>query len=77
MGMDADICVFDDEEEWVLRSGGMRWKNKVSPWEGKRFQGRVRETWVRGGKVFEYGGKWGGFIEGKPRGQAITERRVE
>lgn len=77
VGMDADICVFDDEEEWVLRSGGMRWKNKVSPWEGKRFQGRVRETWVRGGKVFEYGGKWGGFIEGKPRGQAITERRVE
>jgi allantoinase len=77
VGMDADVCVFDEEEVWTLRSGGMRWKNKVSPWEGHTFKGRVRETWVRGRKVFELGGGNGGFVGGKPVGRAIVERRVE
>ncbi|KAI1087003.1 allantoinase [Rostrohypoxylon terebratum] len=76
VGMDADVAVFDDAEEWVLRSHGMLWKNKCSPWEGRRFAGRVRETWVRGHKVFELGGANGGFVGGKPVGEAITEKRV-
>lgn len=76
VGMDADICVFDDTEEWVLNSGGMHWKNRCSPWEGQRFAGRVKETWLRGQKVFEYGGINGGFISGKPVGEAITEKRM-
>ncbi|KAI1773134.1 allantoinase [Hypoxylon cercidicola] len=76
VGMDADVCVFDDAEEWVLQSAGMHWKNRCSPWEGHRFAGRVKETWVRGQKVFEYGGKNGGFVCGKPVGEAITEKRV-
>ncbi|OTA98881.1 hypothetical protein M426DRAFT_28041 [Hypoxylon sp. CI-4A] len=76
VGMDADICVFDDSEEWVLNSGGMHWKNRCSPWEGHRFAGRVKETWLRGNKVFEYGGANGGFVSGKPVGEAIIEKRV-
>ncbi|CRK48213.1 hypothetical protein BN1723_007898 [Verticillium longisporum] len=43
---------------------------------GKQFGGRVRETWVRGQKVFEFGGRGGGFVEGKPVGEAIVERRT-
>lgn len=77
VGMDADVCVFDDVEVWTLRSGGMRWKNKVSPWEGHTFHGRVHETWVRGRKVFQLGGANGGFVGGKPVGRAIVERRTE
>ncbi|KAI1372130.1 allantoinase [Hypoxylon crocopeplum] len=76
VGMDADICVFDDAEEWVLHSGGMHWKNRCSPWEGHRFAGRVRETWLRGAKVFEYGGANGGFVGRKPVGEAIVEKRT-
>ncbi|KAI8956584.1 allantoinase [Daldinia sp. FL1419] len=75
VGMDADICVFDDTEEWVLHSAGMHWKNRCSPWEGHRFAGRVKETWLRGKKVFEYGGLNGGFVTGKPVGEAIVEKR--
>ncbi|KAK1994896.1 allantoinase [Colletotrichum falcatum] len=75
-GMDADICVFDDGDAWTLRSGDMRWKNRVSPWEGHEFAGRVRETWVRGRKVFEHGGANGGFVCEGPIGEAITEKRV-
>ncbi|KAI1100905.1 allantoinase [Jackrogersella minutella] len=75
-GMDADVCVFDDAEEWVLRSAGMHWKNRCSPWEGHRFAGRVKETWVRGQKVFEHGGVNAGFVGGMPVGEAITEKRL-
>ncbi|KAK2044000.1 allantoinase [Colletotrichum somersetense] len=75
-GMDADVCVFDDADAWTLRSGDMRWKNRVSPWEGHQFAGRVRETWVRGRKVFEYGGANGGFVCEGPIGEPITEKRV-
>jgi allantoinase len=76
VGLDADVCVFDDGEEWTLRTGDMRWKNRVSPWEGKRFVGRVRETWVRGRKVFEFCAGERGFVCEKPVGEAIVERRV-
>lgn len=76
VGMDADVCVFDDAEEWVLECGGMHWKNRCSPWEGKKFVGRVRETWVRGQRVFAVGGENRGFVGGEPVGEAITERRT-
>ncbi|KAF6805903.1 allantoinase [Colletotrichum sojae] len=76
VGMDADVCVFDDADEWTLRSGDMRWKNRCSPWEGHHFAGRVKETWVRGRKVFEFGGSNGGFVSERPLGLPITEKRT-
>ncbi|KAI0006762.1 allantoinase [Xylariaceae sp. FL0662B] len=76
VGMDADICVFDDAEEWVLHASGMHWKNRCSPWEGHRFTGRVRETWLRGRKIFEYGGANDGFVCARPVGEAIVEKRT-
>ncbi|RYP07672.1 hypothetical protein DL765_009061 [Monosporascus sp. GIB2] len=76
VGMDADICVFDDTEEWILNSAGMHWKNRCSPWEGHRFTGRVQETWLRGQKIYEHGGANGGFVCGKPVGEAIVEKRT-
>ncbi|KAF6839830.1 allantoinase [Colletotrichum musicola] len=76
VGMDADVCVFDDADEWTLRSGDMRWKNRCSPWEGHDFAGRVKETWVRGRKVFEFGGGNGGFVSERPLGLPITEKRT-
>lgn len=75
-GMDADICVFDDAEEWVFGQGDMRWKNRCSPWEGHEFTGRVKETWLRGKKVFELGAENHGFVANKPVGESITEKRT-
>ncbi|KAH7322699.1 hypothetical protein B0I35DRAFT_426277 [Stachybotrys elegans] len=76
VGMDADVCVFDDGLEWTFSQGDMRWKNRCSPWEGHDFTGRVTETWLRGVKVFELGGANGGFVGGKPTGRPITEKRT-
>lgn len=70
VGMDADICVFDDSEEWTLTPGEMKWKNKCSPWEGRKFLGRVKETWVGGRKVWD-----GKEMVGRPLGELILEKR--
>lgn len=77
VGMDADVCVFDDAEEWVLNPAGMHWKNRCSPWEGHRFTGRVKETWLRGRKIYEHGGAEGGgrFVAEAPVGEVIVEKR--
>jgi allantoinase len=79
-GMDADVCVFDEAEAWTFSQGDMRWRNRCSPWEGHGFKGRVRETWVRGQRVFALGeeevGDGFGFVGGKPIGERITERRT-
>jgi allantoinase len=75
-GMDADVCVFDDEDAWVLRAADMRWKNRCSPWEGHAFKGRVHATWVRGQQVFQLGGENAGFVGQRPVGEPIVEPRM-
>ncbi|TQV92921.1 allantoinase [Cordyceps javanica] len=75
-GLDADICVFDDQELWTFSQGDMRWKNRCSPWEGHEFTGRVKETWLRGTKIFEHGAGKDGLVTEKPVGKTITEKRT-
>ncbi|KAG5919946.1 hypothetical protein E4U42_006372, partial [Claviceps africana] len=74
--MDADICVFDDTARWTLSRADMRWRNACSPWEGHVLSGRVRETWLRGRKIFDLGAPDGGFDALGPTGEAITETRT-
>ena len=75
VGFDGDVCVFDDEADWVVGQGGegMLWRNKVSAYAGKKMKGCVKETWVRGRKVYERGR---GFVETKPGGKLLLEKRV-
>lgn len=76
-GLDADICVFDDEGTFTVGREQMLFRNKVSPYQGKKMTGVVKETWVRGNKVFEREGANGGFVGkgGKPVGTLLLERR--
>ncbi|TVY33170.1 Allantoinase [Lachnellula occidentalis] len=76
-GMDADVCVFDDAAEWVVGRESLLFRNKVSPYQGRQMRGVVRETWVRGIKVFERGMGNGGFVAkgGLPTGRLLLERR--
>ncbi|KAH8661537.1 hypothetical protein BGZ60DRAFT_530487 [Tricladium varicosporioides] len=76
-GMDADICVFDDAGEFVVGREEMLFRNKVSPYQGRNMRGVVKETWVRGQKVFEKGGVNGGFVGkgGQPVGKLLLEKR--
>ncbi|RDW73645.1 putative allantoinase [Coleophoma crateriformis] len=76
-GMDADICVFDPEATFVVGREQMLFRNKVTPYQGKTLRGVVKETWVRGRKVFERDGPNDGFI-GKEGaiGKLLLEQRT-
>jgi allantoinase len=72
-GMDADICVFDDEGTFVVEKAQMLFRNKVSPYQGKRLKGLVKETYLRGRSVYTCEN---GFLEEVgPIGQLILEKR--
>jgi allantoinase len=76
-GLDADICVFDDQGEFTVGREQMLFRNKVSPYQGRKMRGVVKETWVRGSKVFERDGANGGFVgkRGEPVGTLLLEMR--
>jgi allantoinase len=51
-GMDADICVFDDEGYFTVEHSSLLFRNKVTPYEGKTLKGVVRETYLGGQRIF-------------------------
>jgi len=73
VGFDADICVFDDSAEWVVEPSTMLFRNKCSPYQGKTLRGMVRETWLRGERVFS---RDAGFDSKTPTGKLLLEKRV-
>ncbi|KAI5792015.1 hypothetical protein EDC01DRAFT_616142 [Geopyxis carbonaria] len=71
-GWDADICVFDPEDEFMVTAADMHFKNKVTPYESKTLKGRVCETWLRGQKIYSVDR---GFEKGGPIGELLIEKR--
>lgn len=52
----------------------MLFRNKVSPYQNKTLRGVVRETVLRGQRVFS---REEGFAKGGPSGKTLLEPRVE
>jgi len=75
VGLDADICVFDDTAEWVVEPSTMLFRNKCSPYQGKTMKGQVKETILRGRPVFVLGGPNNGFVAKACSGQLLLEPR--
>ena len=55
VGYDADFCVFDDTAQYVIQVDMIKYRHKVTPYEGRRVNGIVRRTFVRGHEVFADG----------------------
>ncbi|KAL4739778.1 hypothetical protein BDV11DRAFT_111467 [Aspergillus similis] len=72
-GYDADFCVFDDTAEWLVEPSTMLFRNKCSPYQGRTMRGMVRETWLRGEKIFN---RDDGFTVKAPSGSLLLEERV-
>jgi len=51
-GDEADIVIFDPEEEWVVNPARFYSRGKTSPFEGMRLKGRVKYTICRGRVVY-------------------------
>lgn len=72
VGYDGDICVFDDEASFVVQPSTMLFRNKCSPYQDRTLKGVVKESWVRGRKVFD---RVHGFSKSGPAGQLLLEPR--
>ena len=74
VGLDGDVTVFDDEATFEVAPDSMLFRNKCSPYQGKVLEGVVRQTWLRGRKVFD---KDVGFSKGGyPTGRLLLEPRT-
>jgi allantoinase len=60
-GYDADFCVFAPDESFVVDAGRLHHRNPVTPYAGRRLDGVVRSTWLRGHPV----------ADGAPRGRLL------
>jgi allantoinase len=54
-GRDADLVVWDPDEEFTVDVSALHHRHKVTPYEGMRLRGVVRETWLRGERVYDRG----------------------
>jgi allantoinase len=55
VGADADFAIFDPDTEWIVSQADMYFRHKLSPYLGAKLRGRVKETWLRGQRVYEDG----------------------
>jgi allantoinase len=51
VGHDADFCVFAPDESFVVDAARLEHRNPVTPYAGRRLDGVVRRTWLRGRPV--------------------------
>lgn len=51
VGADADLVVFAPDEEFTVDAARLEHRNPVTPYDGRRLRGVVRETWLRGARI--------------------------
>ncbi|XP_043220876.1 allantoinase-like [Amphibalanus amphitrite] len=66
VGLDADMVVWDPEEEWTIAEGDIIFKNKISPYLARQVRGRVHRTILRGSEIFG-----SGQLTSPPAGQKL------
>jgi allantoinase len=54
-GFDADIVIWDQNTPTVFQGDNIHHKHKVTPYEGRQLQGVVKQTFLRGQKIYENG----------------------
>jgi len=54
-GFDADIVVWDPDEQFMLRPEIIRHRHKLTPYAGMELSGMVRASYVGGAEVYENG----------------------
>ncbi len=54
-GSDADLVLFDPNQEWTLTADMLFSRSKISPYVGRTFNGRILHTILRGKAVYSHG----------------------
>ena len=69
-GFDADLVVFDEHSDYIISSDIIKYRHKITPYEGRKVTGLVEQTFVRGQKVYELG-----EMQGQPIGQTVLKKQ--
>lgn len=72
VGKDADFCIFAPDEFLEVDQDQMHFKNKLTPYHGRKLNGVVKETILRGNSIFTVDG---GHLP-SPSGEFILEKRT-
>lgn len=54
-GYDADFVVWNPEEKFIVTKENIYHKHKITPYLNEELTGVVKQTWLKGAKVFEEG----------------------
>jgi len=54
-GYDADLVVFDSDDEFTVSENRLHHRHAMSPYLGETLRGSVKRTYVRGNVVFDSG----------------------
>jgi allantoinase len=54
-GADADLVVWQPEQEFTVDPADIRHRHKLTPWLGRRLAGVVEATYLRGEPVYRRG----------------------
>ncbi|MEH6516731.1 MAG: allantoinase AllB [Halioglobus sp.] len=68
-GYDADLVVFDDSAVFTICAEIIKYKHKITPYEGREVIGVVERTLLRGTEIFA-----GGDIVGTPHGRPLLKK---
>jgi allantoinase len=71
VGLDADLVVFDDDGEYLITPDIIKYRHKITPYEGKTVKGLVQRTYVRGAMVYS-----NGELQGPPVGLALLRHEL-
>ena len=66
VGYDADILIWNPEEEFRVAPEDLQHRHKLTPYAGKALRGVVQKTFLRGQKVYD-----GGNFSAAPRGKFL------
>lgn len=55
VGADADFVIWNPDETFVVTQEIIEFKNKVTPYMGRTLHGVIKETFVRGQKIWSQG----------------------
>ncbi len=55
VGYDADLVIWDPDAEWIVEPARLQQRHKLTPYAGRTLRGAVRETYVRGQRVWSHG----------------------
>ena len=54
-GREADLVVWEPEEDFTVDARTLQHRHKLTPYDGMRLRGVVRETWLRGERIYDRG----------------------